>query len=161
MKVCDECGILPANVHLTQINQNETQVFHLCEDCARQKGITISVNEEGETQAVVDEKAVSAPQLPDKSCSKCGLKLSEFRNKGWLGCAECYHSFDEEIEQLLIHVHGSSLHKGKKYAGAVHATRSDLRRLRSELTTAIKNEQFEQAVTLRDAIHSIKESGGE
>ena len=45
MNMCDECGINPANIHLTQILQNETHVFHLCDECARKKGINISIQD--------------------------------------------------------------------------------------------------------------------
>ena len=162
MKLCDECGANPANIHLTQILESETHVFHLCEECARKKGISISVNDEAVVEVESVDKLKEKKPEPDKVCDRCGLKLSELRNKGWLGCASCYQAFEEEIEDLLVHVHGSSMHKGKKYAGVVQSvSRSDLKRLRGELAIAIKNEQFEQAAALRDAIHGLKQMGVE
>ncbi len=154
MKICDECGMNPANVHLTQIMQNETQVFHLCEDCARKKGISISVSEgaeeEGEKTDVLEEE--------DVVCSGCGLKLSEFRAKGWLGCAHCYDAFAQQIEKLLVQVHGAAVHKGKKYVCAVEESgKGDIERLRHDLDAAIRNEQFEQAAAIRDAIYNLKQ----
>ena len=108
MNMCDECGINPANVHLTQILQNETQVFHLCDECARKKGINITIQEENTEEIDKPEGANN-----DIICSRCGLKFSDFRSKGWLGCAECYNSFEKEIDELLVQVHGSAIHKGK------------------------------------------------
>ncbi len=152
MKICDECGVNPANIHLTQIMQNETQVFHLCEECARKKGISITVNEE----PLEEEGAESVEE--EKVCSGCGMKLSDFRNKGWLGCSACYGAFEEQIERLLVQVHGSSVHKGKKYVCAVeNCGKIDLERLRHDLDTAIKNEQFEEAALIRDAIYNLKQ----
>lgn len=153
MKTCDECGVNPANIHLTQIMQNETQVFHLCEECARKKGISISVNgeplQDESPEEIVEE---------EKVCSGCGMKLSEFRSKGWLGCSRCYNEFDEQIEKLLVQVHGSSVHKGKKYVCAVEEhEKIDLQRLRHDLDAAIKNEQFEEAAQIRDAIYNLKQ----
>lgn len=149
---CDECGMNPANVHLTQIMQNETQVFHLCEDCARKKGISISVNQESapeEMQEAGEE---------DRVCSNCALKLSEFRLKGWLGCPSCYDAFQDQIDRLLVQVHGSSVHKGKKYVCTVEEChKGDLERLRHDLKTAIKDELFEQAAAIRDVIYSLKQ----
>jgi protein arginine kinase activator len=153
MNLCDECGVNPANIHLTQIMQNETHVFHLCDECARRKGISISVQDEN---FVEDEN--SAPQTPDKECSHCGMKLSEYKKSGWLGCPSCYHSFETEIDTLLVQVHGSSIHKGKKYqgvGGSHAASASEIKRLRHELASAIKNEEFEQAAMIRDAIHNL------
>jgi protein arginine kinase activator len=158
MKLCEECGVNPANIHLTQIMQNETHVFHLCEECARKKGIAITVNED--VVLGVQENVQNMPE--DKTCTRCGMKLSDFRNRGWLGCPSCYQSFDEEIEELLVKVHGSSLHIGKKYSGMLtESDPGDLKRLRLELAMAIKNEEFEQAAALRDAIHGMKQIGVE
>lgn len=156
MNLCDECGINPANIHLTQIMQNETHVFHLCDECARKKGINISVQEEHfESETSPDQQQ---EQVPDKECNHCGLKFSEFKTKGWLGCPACYHSFESEIDSLLVQVHGSTIHKGKKYAGLTGnsaAATTEIKRLRHELANAIKNEEFEQAAMIRDAIHNL------
>ncbi|HEX3018819.1 MAG TPA: UvrB/UvrC motif-containing protein [Chitinispirillaceae bacterium] len=156
MNMCDECGLNPANIHLTQILQNETHVFHLCDECARKKGINISIQDE-----LISEEN-SAEKAPEKVCSRCGLNFSEFRNKGWLGCSDCYNSFEKEIDELLVQVHGSSVHKGKKYSGLTAGGASingEIKRLRHELAIAIKNEEFEQAAMIRDTIHSLKKNG--
>lgn len=153
MIMCDECGVNPANIHLTQITNDETHLTHLCDECAKKKGINISVNE-----ISFEEGQKQENDVPDKICTKCGLKYSEFKSKGWLGCSQCYNAFECEIDELLIQVHGSSIHKGKKYAGIVAGTEvsGQIKRLRHELAAAIKNEEFEQAAVLRDAIYNLK-----
>jgi protein arginine kinase activator len=158
MKLCDECGINPANIHLTQIMLNETQVSHLCEDCARKKGISVSLNNEETTGTITS----NAPPENEKKCKKCNYSYSTFRKKGWLGCSECYQSFEKEIDELLIQMHGSLIHKGKRYTGTTSTPQTltgEMKRLRHELAIAIKNEEFEQAATIRDAIHTIKQMG--
>jgi protein arginine kinase activator len=157
MKLCDECGINPANIHLTQIMQDETHVAHLCEECARSKGINVSISEEA-----VEPAQQKKNPVPDKSCNRCGCTYALFRSKGWLGCSDCYRAFEKEIDELLIQMHGALVHKGKKYgvhAIAPHALGGEMKRLRHELAIAIKNEAFEQAATIRDAIQSIKQMG--
>lgn len=158
MKQCDECGINPANIHLTQIMQNETHVSHLCEECARRKGINISINEEPAGTPL--QKKVPAP---DKACAQCGCTYEQFRSKGWLGCINCYNAFEKEIDELLIQMHGSLVHKGKRYAvssrNTPEALNVEIKRLRQELAVAIKKEAFEQAASIRDAIQSIKQMG--
>jgi protein arginine kinase activator len=160
MKMCDECGINPANIHLTQIMQNESHAFHLCEECAKKKGINISVSEDGNQEGQTFQFESADPEN-DKSCSVCGMKISEFRTKGWLGCPSCYHSFEQEINELLIQVHGSAVHKGKSYVKSLEkdGVSGQLKRLRGELAQAIKDEEFEQAAMIRDAIHNLKQSG--
>lgn len=157
MKLCDECGINPANIHLTQISQNETQVSHLCEECARKKGISVSLTDEAAPPSLP-----KAAAEPDIICKQCGLSYATFKTKGWLGCSECYHAFEKEIDEVLVQMHGSLVHKGKRYAssaGTPQALTGEMKRLRHELAVAIKNEAFEQAATIRDAIHTIKQMG--
>ena len=155
MKLCDECGINPANIHLTQVMQNETHISNLCEECARKKGINVTLNEQ--TVEVSSRKIIP---IPDKTCKQCGCTYALFRLKGWLGCSHCYQAFEKEIDELLLQMHGSLVHKGKRYTTHTHAApqalNNEMKRLRQELAVAIKNEAFEQAATIRDAIQTIK-----
>jgi protein arginine kinase activator len=153
MNLCEECGLRSANVHVTQIVDNEAQSFHLCEACARERGISISIDE----AAMEAAPPSPAPAEPDRECPSCRMKLSEFRSRGRLGCPGCYKEFEREIEDLLLQSHGSTEHKGKMYGrGSGDGPGvTDVSHLRTELETAIRNEEFERAATLRDAIHSL------
>jgi protein arginine kinase activator len=153
MKMCEECGLHQANIHLTQIAGNESQSFHLCETCARKRGITIAIDEEAINAG--EAQLSPAPIEPDRECPSCLTKLSEFRDTGRLGCPDCYHAFENEIEELLLQFNGSAEHKGKSYRGETvdKKDKTDLSLLRSELDSAIRNEEFERAAKLRDAIH--------
>jgi protein arginine kinase activator len=136
---------------------NETQVSHLCEDCARKKGISVSLNEEI-TVTPIEKTSLDE----NKKCKNCNCTYATFRSKGWLGCSECYQSFEKEIDEVLIQMHGSLVHKGKRYtgiAGTMQTLTGEMKRLRHELAVAIKNEAFEQAATIRDAIYTIKQMG--
>jgi protein arginine kinase activator len=159
MKQCQECGLNPANVHLTQIVDNESTSFHLCEECAQKRGIHI----------VIADNAMNAEQsshlsepADDRECAVCHKKLSEFKDKGWLGCASCYSAFEPEIDELLCRVHGTKEHRGKqyRYSGEAVAAEPSLPDLRVELECAIQNEQFERAAELRDTISTLKGTDG-
>jgi len=150
-KTCDECGQYPANIHLTQIVGQQTAVMNLCEHCARKKGIDITA---AASAAAGDESV--APEK-DAQCPRCLLKYSEFKKKGRLGCAGCYGAFAKEISELLLQVHGSCTHAGKRsMARAVES--ADIGRLRDELRRAIHSENFERAAELRDKIHGIQKA---
>ena len=155
-KQCEDCGVNPAIVHLTHIMQNQTQTFHLCEECAAKRGITLGENSDGQVEAEITLEELEEEVV----CSMCSLKLSVFRSLGMLGCVECYTAFEAAIAKILQQVHGSTLHKGKRY-GIFKAMENcgghNLKQLRSDLDTAIKNEQFEEAAQLRDAIHLLRQ----
>jgi len=157
MKKCNECGCNPANVQVTQIMQNETRVIHLCEECARKKGIAIMLDTELlSTQEMIENGS-------QKACSFCGLSLEQYRGNGLLGCPDCYKTFQDDIDEMLFQLHGSSMHRGKKYIGLSEEVcrQTNMEQLSVELASAIKNEEFEQAAAIRDAIHSLKKMGKE
>ncbi|MFP4418052.1 MAG: UvrB/UvrC motif-containing protein [Fibrobacterota bacterium] len=150
MKMCDECGINPASIHLTQIINDETSISHLCESCAQKKGISISLVEEF-------ENLQEEPQDEKIACPHCRMSLSDFKEKGLLGCAHCYFAFEKEIDELLIQMHGADEHKGKEYHGKEYVAleAEDIKQLRHELDIAVRNEKFELAAELRDKILSL------
>lgn len=153
-KPCDDCGVRAANIHLTQISNDETTVFHLCEDCARKRGIAISIDENA-----MQEQNKAVVEQDNRRCPRCGTTFGEFREKGWLGCVECYGAFSDEIDSLLVQVHGTTVHKGRRPSSAVSTRKPrSANELRVQLEKAIKNEEFEQAAQLRDQIRSIEQT---
>lgn len=165
MKICDECNSNPANIHLTQIINNEVTVQHLCEECAKNKGISVVIEDTEDTKPALPQ-AVTEPALKEKTelktgeklrCSQCGLLFDEFKEKGWLGCPSCYIAFQKEIDNLLVQVHGASVHKGKMYRAPDSSIEinDDLVFLRKELDNAIQSEKFELAAAIRDKINSV------
>lgn len=158
-KLCSECNTNQANIHFAQIAQNEVSVLHLCEECAKKKGISIVIEPQGSATAALNVQQPDTREkkdIPDIQCPACRMTLREFKEKGWLGCAACYSAFDKDIEGLLIQVHGSSVHKGKVYKKLESFTAGEIiSNLKKELQDAIRNEKFEAAALIRDKINTI------
>lgn len=159
--MCDVCNCNPATIHLTQIVHNEVTVQHLCEECAKKRGISIVV-EEASTQlpkATIKKQEHKAEVKKKKKiiCSECNMTFTEFKEKGWLGCSSCYTAFGNEINTLLIQVHGDCHHRGKMYRISQESFQDvdDITFLRSELDNAIRSEKFELAAAIRDKINSV------
>jgi protein arginine kinase activator len=160
MKQCQECGLNPATVHITRIVDNESQSFHLCEECARKQGIHIVI---AGTATDMQCEVTPAVVEEDRACDVCSRTLFEFRNKGRLGCPSCYSAFQNEIDEILFQMHGSIEHKGKLYrvSRPRKAPAPSLSRLHCELESAIREENFERAAHLRDTIGRQKGAPGE
>jgi protein arginine kinase activator len=187
VSLCDDCKVREANVHLTHVGEEGAETFHLCEDCARERGVPIpdgdiilkglealagavgaaSSSGAGNVKVTVKPKegegagqAAAEEEEEDIVCLKCGMKFSEFRSGGRLGCAECYDSFEPRIDRILVQIHGVCGHKGKRYGRPAprRGSRAGLERLRRELDAAVRTEQFEQAAVIRDEIRSLSPS---
>lgn len=159
MTPCEQCHSSPATVHITQIADNVTTVFHLCETCARSKGIMVEVRQGGlvpEIGLEVQQQAQAVPltaQGNTRECGYCHTTLAEFKATGRLGCPACYKEFEKDIESVR-----AAAHQGKRYSarGADLMAAADLEKLRRELTDAIAREEFELAALLRDTIRGLQ-----
>jgi protein arginine kinase activator len=96
-------------------------------------------------------------EMEMRTCPICDSSLQDFRKTGRLGCPNDYLFFDEQLEPLLMGIHGSTEHVGKKPSRAGAAdNRNLLIRLRRELDAAVSVEDYELAGKLRDRIRGLE-----
>ncbi len=158
---CEECGHNMASVHLTKIENNEVTAVHLCEECAKGKGISIAIDPEKfglASMPIPMQQAIAAmqPQAPSKPvlvCQSCGTNQDEFDKTGRLGCASCYGAFREQIDKIQLRFSDTLAYKGKMYSRGTCS--EDETFLREELCRAVKGENFELAASIRDRIKRI------
>jgi len=158
---CDKCN-KPATIHLTEIIDGDKIEKHLCQNCAATEGITVKA-EVPISQLLEDFilQSGGAEELADAVCEVCGMKFSEFRDGGLLGCPNDYDVFAERLTELLERAQeGAVQHIGKVPHGAddVQRRQTAILRLRSELKAAINSEDYERAASLRDQIKELENS---
>jgi protein arginine kinase activator len=162
--LCDNCGNSEAEVHLTQIVNNEMATVHLCSACAAEKGLDAGGG--GKTVQLSDFLAkMGQAALSDQEatgagpCGYCGTSVEEFRRTGRLGCPHCYSTYETQLRAILRRIHGSTYHLGKVYvppASTVADRSSRLAGLKRKLQRAIEAEDFEQAAVIRDQIKELE-----
>ncbi|MCM8794965.1 MAG: UvrB/UvrC motif-containing protein [Candidatus Omnitrophica bacterium] len=163
--LCDFCGEKEANVHLTEIIDNQTRELHLCQPCAKEK--TASAAEafglSGLLAGLTDFPLQSQKKIKHQSCSRCGMTYEDFRKSGRLGCGSCYVSFRAYLLPLLKRIHGAVHHVGRMPAAARPSSKQgrphkeeQLNRLKQLLKKAVESESFEEAAQLRDKIHLLE-----
>ena len=160
--LCDNCGSKPATVNLTQIENNEMSSYHLCEDCAAQKGLEATTEPSSSPLPDFLAQIGDEPREEedsDNECSFCGLTFAAFRETGRLGCPHCYETFEAHLRRLLRRVHGGTKHVGKVYLPpdpTVSEIEKQMEGLRRRLNRAVEAEDFERAAELRDQIRSLE-----
>jgi len=167
---CDHCDREATITEVTVRNGQKIEK-HLCEDCARQEGIAFKsqspINElitkfvMAHGQAIISAQAgsISAKASGQASCGFCGMSFAEFRQRGVLGCPECYKTFELQLGPLIERAHeGATHHVGKAPRKAdLTATRAQrISLLRKQLADAIAAEQYEKAAALRDELLSAE-----
>ncbi|WP_035615241.1 UvrB/UvrC motif-containing protein [Haloferula sp. BvORR071] len=168
---CDICG-KKAKVHLTQLVGGQIKKIALCDDCAKEKGVTdptgfaLAEMLLGKTpgKPVVTAQQAVAAQVGGggsgvgRRCPGCGFTLDDLRRIRRFGCATCYVTFKEEVNAMLRGMHKGTKHCGKVPAGLMelHERTQRLEELRGRLDQAITSENYEEAAGLRDEIRQIE-----
>jgi len=156
---CDVCKSKEATVFLTQIVEGKMQKVNLCEGCSKEKGVNDPTG-----FALADLLlGLGAAQEIEKNpagirCPVCGFSQADFKKTGRLGCSACYDSFAEGLSGMLKNMHRGSIHTGKLPAKLAVPRRiaQEMTSLQSALEKAVKEEQFEEAATLRDKIRNLE-----
>ena len=149
---CQQCE-KPATFHITDITGDELLAHHLCPDCAKRY---LQPEQLTETAAPVisgvlkqemklEQTAEELKELDGKECPICGVSFYEFRQSGRLGCPHDYVFFADELEPLLINVHGQGHHVGKQPKRGASDTQAftELIRMRREMKEAVEREDYE------------------
>lgn len=170
--VCQDCRKREAQVHLTQIINNEKLSLSLCKECAAARGFHSPLDNvpfplaeilSGLAQPAPD--AANAEPKDDLVCQACGLTFTEFTRQGRFGCGECYSYFRNRLEPIMRKIHGASLHRGRN-PECTHLDDTaalpikEEERLEVELAKAISAEDFERAAELRDKLRTVREKAG-
>lgn len=165
---CQRCE-KPATFHITELTDDAPQEYHLCEDHAR---VYLQQAEDVESpaptlagmlaqQLKLGQTAQELARLDKQACPICGVTFYEFRQQGRLGCPHDYVSFEEELEPLIVNIHGDATHAGKRPKRVSQGTdeRTDLIRLRREMKEAIDCEEYERASELLNEIQKFEQQG--
>ena len=160
--LCSICGQTEATIHVEGLLDNKSLKLHLCEKCAREKGVEFDITKPhfllvNLLANLSDWEIPGHKNIATVKCPFCGLSYLQFKEVGRLGCAECYGAFSAQLEPLLKRIHGSSKHCGKKTKPVPSGGGNDIGVLRKQLEDAIKAEEFEKAARLRDRIKDIKQ----
>jgi protein arginine kinase activator len=163
---CQRCE-KPATFHITEMTESKPQELHLCEDCAKIYLTQGSVDELAPPsvagalakQLKVGQTADELARLDQQTCPVCGITFYEFRQAGRLGCPHDYVCFEQELEPLILNIHGKTQHAGKSPRRGNKATdqQTELIRLRREMKEAVEQEDYERARDLRDEIRRVEQ----
>lgn len=159
---CEKCNERDAVVFIQQVAGTESVELHLCEECARERGISASregfeLSLSGILKGLVDGTRAQAEEK--RLCPGCGRSLAALRKEMRLGCAECYKAFQPEIMAMLRRSGIEPAHRGKLPRSLLGADKPDTGavELRAKLARAIEAEEYEIAAALRDRIRLMDE----
>lgn len=168
---CEECGKRPATLHLTKIVNGEKTEYHICEQCAKEKGDVFGgfgnfginqlltgllnfdpmIKKESFKEGTNTQKALR--------CETCGLTYAQFSKSGRFGCSDCYQFLGDRLDPLFRRIHGNTQHIGKvpERSGGRIKVRKELEQLKMALQQYVAKEEFEKAAEIRDRIKALEQ----
>ena len=160
--LCQICKKVQATIHLTDIHNSVKKEVHMCEGCAAKNGFNLQ-STAGLPHllglAAKGKQSGVKPAADETSCPNCGMKWSDFRSRGRLGCSDDYRVFREKLEPMLAEIHGYNLH----HVGKNPATLNEEAKIRKliniaerKLKVMVAQENYEVAVALRDELVDLK-----
>jgi len=163
---CQHCD-KTATFHITELtNPDGPAIMHLCEEHARdffsQEGSShpaTALNKMLSKQLKLEKISEELSAVDKKQCPMCGITFADFRKGGRLGCPYDYIAFEEDLEPLLVNIHGATSHAGKSPRNQTGTPQRQfrLKQLKDEMKQAIEKEQYELAGKLRDRIVAIEQ----
>ncbi|MBR89774.1 MAG: excinuclease ABC subunit B [Verrucomicrobiales bacterium] len=161
MKCCQTGCENEATVHLTEIVEGQMKKIDLCEDCAKDKGVT-----DPQGFALADlllglgaSSEIEAAGGGELVCDECGFAHADFKKSGRLGCPACYQTFAGPLEGMVKQMHKGTEHVGKvpKALQQVKRATQQREKLQQRLARAVEEENYELAAQLRDEIKELEQ----
>lgn len=166
--ICQVCGKKTATTHIKTVVNGKLTEYHLCADCAREKGYgSIFSSWNLDFGSLLGGLiGTSRPEEKVTRCEKCGASFAEIAKSGKVGCAHCYQTFRRQLIPVIQRIHGTTRHKGKTpVSSALRLTEnnsqlaevkeSPLEEKKRQLQKAIEAQEFERAAVLRDEIKEM------
>ncbi|MGO9309721.1 MAG: UvrB/UvrC motif-containing protein [Spirochaetia bacterium] len=158
---CEICGLKDAVIHIRQIQKDLVHELHICEECAQEKGLIREEDSElpiaNLLSGLLEGKDVTGAVEVKDACPRCGLKASDFRKQGKLGCPECFRAFEKDVRSIISQMAARPRHTGKVPRSMVVEQGEGVGHegLRDELREAVEREEYELAAQLRDRLREL------
>lgn len=159
--LCEKCKKNQATTHIRSVVNGVVSEKNLCHSCAKEEGYNdIGHNSLASMLASMFGEVSSSGLISSATrCPICNSSFNDIAKTGKIGCAECYKTFNSELLPYLKRVHGSTKHVGKIPCRAplmVRPEKETIADLRLELNRLISEENYEQAVVIRDKIRELE-----
>lgn len=168
---CELCHKADAETAIQKEDESGTRELYVCRECAAAavgKPAAKPPADSGSSLPplplmgmIIDaafEIVGRALSMSDQSCPVCGITRDEYRKRSRLGCPACYESFAKELDGAILDLHRARQHVGK----VPRQAQAELCRKNIEdaLSEAVKGQQYEEAIALRDRLRRLDAENG-
>ena len=166
---CENCQTNEAVIHVSKGSGFHKYHQYLCESCANASfDVYLSHNENHSNinqllKALSNMQRKQYQDRPVKRCESCGSTVDSILKNAKFGCADCYRTFPDTTREIIARVQANQVtHVGKVPENALQhlKVKQQIDALKSELDALVEQQNFEEAVIVRDKIRAL-EGGGD
>lgn len=173
--LCNKCKKREATTHVKSVVNGEYEEYMLCSECAKDLGYNNMFGDfSSDFSSILGSFFSNA--LPERSvttrCPVCKSTFHDIQSSSKVGCAKCYEVFYADLMPSIRRIHSNTTHSGKRPPEIAKlnspasenvqaddkAKSSEIEMLKAQLDEAVKEQNFELAVELRDKIKGMEES---
>lgn len=165
---CQSCGKKEAVVRYLENINGKKQELHFCMDCAKKLGFVNFSNIFSPLFSNITSGFDSLDERDEVTCKKCGYTFDKYLSTGLFGCPECYETFSDNLDNVLIKLQGKNRHikeekvnKKKVNKESSHNVKKqndveNVESLKLKLKKLVDDEKYEEAAVIRDKIRSME-----
>ena len=165
--LCQKCHKNLATVRYAEVIDGQVKELHMCSACINDhhaeeaSGFALSGDAPAPRRRVTRRKP-SETLTANVECDSCGSESKTIAADAMVGCAMCYDTFGDELENLVRERHAALIHRGKSPVqnSDREKLRVELQSKRALLRSALKSERYEEAATLPDHIQTLESRSG-
>lgn len=165
--LCQKCHKNLATVRYAEVIDGQVKELHMCSACINEhhaeeaSGFALSGDAPAPRRTVRRRKP-SETLTANVECESCGSESKVIAHDAMVGCAMCYDTFGDELENLVRERHAALIHRGKapNRDDDRERLRVELQTKRALLRSALRSERYEEAAALRDEIKELEQQSG-
>ncbi len=161
------CGVSEGVIEIRHTAGGKNHVVHLCEVCSRERGIHPEPRREPDINelysTLLSGRSVDRRSREAEECVRCGTTSADVRRSRQLGCPECYSTFALSVARLIGRSGKLTQHQGRlpRSLQTFRTLIVDRENLKSELKSALAEENFEHAARIRDRLARMDQTASE
>lgn len=162
---CQSCGKKEAVVRYSENINGKNKELHFCMDCAKKLGFVNFSNMFSPLFSSITSSFNNLDEENDLVCRNCGYTFDKYLSTGLLGCPQCYETFSNNLDDILIKLQGKNRHKEKINKFKLDKKNNSVKKqeknenvddLKIKLKKLVEEEKYEEAAVIRDKIRSIE-----
>ncbi len=151
--LCPSCAVkyLQDETQISEFSFVDEKLVHVIDEMKNLlSGIVTNISEMVQLES-------NSNQSVSLICPSCGISYEDFRQTGLLGCPQCYDTFQNTLDDLILELHRGSQHRGKMpdQFARFFVLKKEVYFLNNQLKKLLHSEDYEKADLIKKKLERL------